>query len=346
MSNSCCGKNVKDQNNSFVRTEHTSSVYDTTDRLVLKDALGNFLVRWGVGRMNYKVAPGLYKKGNPDSESPVLVTANYKLTIDSVRKELEGLNVWIIVLDTNGVNVWCAAGKGTFGTEELIQKIESVNLKNIVSHRTIILPQLGAPGIASHEIAKATGFRTVYGPVYARDIKEFLNNNMKATQEMRRVHFGIKERLKVIPMEIVLALFLIPVFIAGLSLFNLIEGTLTVQKLLIDCIPYFGAFISGTIIFQLIFPYFPGRSFALKGWVLGLIWAAVVNLLFDFSVLEQISHLLIVPMIVSFLSLNFTGATTFTSLSGVLKEVRLSTPFFVAGIAGGILVRTVSVFIN
>jgi hypothetical protein len=169
---------------------------------------------------------------------------------------------------------------------------------------------------------------------------------MKATQEMRRVHFGIKERLKVIPMEIVLAVFLIPIFIVSLSLLNLIEGTLSIRRVFIDCIPYIGAFISGTVIFQLIFPYFPGRSFALKGWILGLIWAVAANQLLDYTILEQISHLLIVPIIVSFLSLNFTGATTFTSLSGVLKEVRFSTPFFITGIISGILVRTVSVFIN
>jgi hypothetical protein len=319
---------------------------ETTDTLKVKDILGSWFVRWGIGRMNYKVVPGLYKKGNPDSESPVLVTANYKLTFDSVRKELGGLNVWILVLDTKGVNVWCAAGKGTFGTEELIQKIEAVNLQSIVSHRTIILPQLGAPGIASHEITKATGFRTVYGPVYARDIKEFLKNNLKATKEMRLVHFGIKERLKVIPIELVLTSFLIPIFIAGLALFNIFDGTLTVKKLLIDSIPYFGAFICGTVIFQLLFPYFPGRSFALKGWILGLIWAVTVNQLIAYSVAEQVSHLLVVPVIVSFLSLNFTGATTFTSLSGVLKEVRLSTPFFIIGITSGILVKTVSLFIN
>jgi CO dehydrogenase/acetyl-CoA synthase gamma subunit (corrinoid Fe-S protein) len=202
MSNACCGQNyVKNQNDTSVLTEKDLPVFKTTDQLNFKDVLANFLVRWGVGRMNYKVVPGLYKKGNPDSESPVLVTANYKLTFDSVRKELSGMSAWILVLDTKGVNVWCAAGKGTFGTEELIRKIDSVNIKEVVSHRTIILPQLGAPGIASHEVTKNTGFRTVYCPVYAKDIQGFLKKNMKATTEMRLVNFGIKERLKVIPME-------------------------------------------------------------------------------------------------------------------------------------------------
>ena len=76
-------------------------------------------VRWGIGRMNYRVDPGLYSLGNPDALSPVLVSANYKMSFDRLRESLPGRNAWILVLDTDGVNVWCAAGKGTFGTEEL-----------------------------------------------------------------------------------------------------------------------------------------------------------------------------------------------------------------------------------
>ena len=81
-----------------------------------RDVVGGWRVRWGMGRMRYLIAPGLYRIGNPDKQSPVLVTANYKLTVDAVRRELAGLSVWLLVLDTKGVNVWCAAGKGTFGT--------------------------------------------------------------------------------------------------------------------------------------------------------------------------------------------------------------------------------------
>ena len=69
--------------------------------------------------MNYKVDPGLYALGAPDADSPVLVSANFKMSFDLLREALPGRNAWILVLDTDGINVWCAAGKGTFGTEEL-----------------------------------------------------------------------------------------------------------------------------------------------------------------------------------------------------------------------------------
>jgi CO dehydrogenase/acetyl-CoA synthase gamma subunit (corrinoid Fe-S protein) len=85
--------------------------------------------------MRYRAAPGLYRIGQPDANSPVLVTANYKLTVDRVRKELVGMNVWLLVLDTKGVNVWCAAGKGTFGTDELVRRIQAANLNEVVGPR-------------------------------------------------------------------------------------------------------------------------------------------------------------------------------------------------------------------
>ncbi|RXM20875.1 acetyl-CoA synthase subunit gamma, partial [Citrobacter sp. AAK_AS5] len=84
---------------------------------------GRWRVRWNIKRMDYRVAPGLYAVGEPTADSPVLVTANYKLTFDGLRSELGGVDAWMLVLDTLGVNVWCAAGKGTFSTAELARRV-------------------------------------------------------------------------------------------------------------------------------------------------------------------------------------------------------------------------------
>src|SRR5665647_1806708 len=162
-------------------------IMQTSTELTVSDILGTWKARWGINRMNYKVEPGLYSIGKPDSNSPVLVTANYKMSFDMLRNELNGIDAWILVLDTKGINVWCAAGKGTFGTRELQDRISIVQLEKVVSHRTLILPQLAAPGISAHEILKDSGFKVVYGPVKAMDVKEFINSGMKATSEMRTV---------------------------------------------------------------------------------------------------------------------------------------------------------------
>src|SRR4030067_3575659 len=130
-----------------------------------------------------------------------MATANYKMSLDRLREALPGRKAWILVLDTKGIDVWCAAGKGTFGTMELVSRIESSGLRQIVSHRELILPQLAGPGVAAHEVKKLSGFKVVYGPVRAEDLPPFLNAGLKATPEMRLKTFSIRERVVLIPIE-------------------------------------------------------------------------------------------------------------------------------------------------
>ena len=160
-------------------------VPQVSSSLVWADRLGTFKARWGIGRMHYTIEPGLYALGKPDERSPVLVTANYKMSFDKLREALPGRDMWILVLETKGINVWCASGKGTFGTMELVGRIESSGLNKIVSHRELILPQLSGPGVAAHQVKKLSGFKVIYGPIRATDLATFLDNGLKATPEMR-----------------------------------------------------------------------------------------------------------------------------------------------------------------
>jgi hypothetical protein len=171
--------------------------------LTARDVLGSWAARWGVNRMNYAVPPGLYCVGDADENSPVIVSANYKMSFDVLRKNLAGLTAWILVIDTVGINVWCAAGKGTFGTDEIVGRLATVNLAKVVSHRTLIVPQLGAPGVAAHEVSRQFGFRVVYGPVRASDLPAFLAAGLQAAPAMRRVNFTFWDRLILTPIELV-----------------------------------------------------------------------------------------------------------------------------------------------
>ena len=135
--------------------------------LTLRDRLGAFKSRMSSYRMDYRVPPGLYATGKPDENSDVFVSASYKLSFDVLRSSLKGFNSWILVLDTKGINVWCAAGKDAFGTDELILRIKKAGLKRIVNHRRIIVPQLGAPGIRASLVRKESEFRVSYGHVRA-----------------------------------------------------------------------------------------------------------------------------------------------------------------------------------
>ena len=108
MSSCGCGcKGKSDVALGDIQTSAPSVVRPLGTETTWRDTIGGWLVRWSIGRMDYSVKPGLYRVGSPDAESPVLVTANYKLTVDLVRSHLTGLNVWLLVLDTKGIHVGC-----------------------------------------------------------------------------------------------------------------------------------------------------------------------------------------------------------------------------------------------
>ena len=174
--------------------------------LTLADHWGGCKARWGFGRMSYMVPPGLYAVGSPTPESPVIVTANYKMTYDSLRRALAGCDTWVLVLETYGINVWCAAGKGTFGTDEVVRRVTSAGLEKVVSHRRLILPILGAPGVAAHHVKNRCGFAVTYATVYAADLPSYFDNGMVTTPPMRKVKFSLYDRLVLIPVEVVLQL--------------------------------------------------------------------------------------------------------------------------------------------
>lgn len=334
----CCGGELLSISPAETKTRQAAAVSLVQARLTFADRLGGWKVRWGIGRGRYRIEPGLYAIGAPDSKSPVLVTANYKLSFDSLRKELPGVDAWILVLDTRGINVWCAAGKGTFGTAELIRSIESSGLSDRVTHRTLILPQLGAPGVAGYEVKRLTGFQVAYGPVRASDIKPFLAAGMKATPEMRLVQFGLKDRLAVVPTDMVeAAKYILPYLILAAA-WRFARGGSWPQLLPVTSVMLTGAALAGTLFVAALLPWIPFRSFALKGWALGLIWALVAGTYYRLEFTAFAGALLLFPAVSAFLALNLTGSSTFTSQTGVNKEIRwFARPIAASAIVGILL---------
>jgi hypothetical protein len=321
--------------------------------LGIADILGDLRVRWGWGRMQYAIPPGLYALGQPDRNSPVLVSANYKMSFDCLRKALKGLHAWILVLDTHGINVWCAAGKGTFGTEELVKRIRQEHLADVVDHRTVIVPQLGASGVAGHTVRTQSGFRVQFGPIRAQDLPLYFAQAGEASLAMRQVRFGLRERLALVPVELVGAA---PwTFLAGVVLFLLdlviapnVGFLAHLRNALWGFIPYLGAIVIGTVLVPILLPWIPGRAFALKGWFLGLVWVAIdLMVIAPGSSWKQILFLsLILPPISAFLALSFTGSSTFTSLSGVRKEMRLAIPVILLSVTLSLLFLVITYFVS
>ena len=317
-------------------------VRTTMDR---NDFLGTIKTRLGIGRGSYRIAPGLYCTGNPGPDAPVLVTANYKLSFDTLRRELVDQPAWILVLDTAGVNVWCAAGKGTFSTEEVVHRVKSSALEKVVKHRELILPQLSATGVSALQVKKNCGFRVTWGPVRAGDLKKFLKAGMTADKAMRRVTFTFLERLVLVPVELSSAWkYLLWVLLAAFLISGIGSGIFSFKAAWSRGVVISGGLLAGVfggaVLVPLLLPWIPARAFSIKGALIGVITALGVVWMFWTRIhgWEVFALFLLTGALSSNMAMNFTGATPFTSPSGVEKEMRKALPLQ----AGALLIAVIA----
>ncbi len=349
---------------------HNTTTFTFNEREIVKvpaeldfaDKMGMWKARWNMGRMHYFVEPGLYAVGDPTDRSDVLVSANYKMSFDRLRASMAGRDAWILVLDTDGINVWCAAGKGTFGTDELVKRIEDVRLSEIVSHKTVIVPQLGAPSVAADTVRELSGFSVVFGPVRCEDLAAFIDAGYEATPEMRRIEFSLKDRIVLIPVEIVFGfkyLIFIAMVLFLLSGFNG-EGLYSTDNAiafgLTNALLLFVVFMVSVVAGPVLLPWLGGRAFCLKGLWIGLaidgllLWQGIaghndcVSCGFNWFLVG--AWLLAIPALASFVVMNFTGATTYTSLSGVKKEMKVAIPLQAIAVVLGSVLWIISLFVN
>jgi len=319
--------------------------------LTAGDTLGAWKARWGIGRMSYIVPPGLYAIGAPDDGSPVLVTANYKMSYDLVRQETASRNVWLLVLETYGINVWCAAGKGTFGTGELVRRIEGSGLSRVVSHRRVILPVMGAAGVKAIEVRKRTGFEVLFATLRIQDLPACLDNGLQTTDEMRELTFSFRERLVLTPIEIVGGLRSLPfvglplALLAGFS-----AGTFSMTRALAALLLYVLSVICGTFVSPLLLPLLPGRMFAVKGAVAGLVCSlvclAILGRITALGWSDLAALVMMMAAVSGFYAMNFTGSTPFTSPSGVRREMQRSLPVMATAVAAAVVLLVVRMVLS
>ena len=313
----------------------------TTSTITSKNRWDHILARCGIRRSHHSVQPGLYALGSPEKDSSVFVTANYTLSFDALRIALQERDAYILVLDTRGVNVWCAAGEGTFGTEELISKIESTGIEKVINHHCLILPQLGATGVSAHQVRQRSGFEVEYGPVRAQDLPQYLKDH-RATPEMRKVRFNLIDRLTLVPVELVNS-FIPLVIIAGLLFF--LGGWFNVLWIV-------SAWLASTVVFFILLPWIPSREFSTKGLILGAL-VALPFVVYQFtqtdeSTLQGLMRVapmgLIITALVSFFTLNQTGTTPITSWTGVKREISKYIPILAVMAGVGVLLIVLRIF--
>jgi hypothetical protein len=319
-------------------TSSGTEIKSTDSRITTTNRLDHFLARWGVNRGGHRVEPGLYRLGNPNPESPVFASANYTLSFDALRSALAGYDAYILILDTKGINVWCAAGKGTFGTDELVRRIGLTGLSNIVSHKKITVPQLGAPGISWPEVLRKSGFSVEFGPVRAHDLPEYLRTHT-AIMEMRSVQFPLWDRIVLIPVELVQVA--LPAIVIAAVLWFLAGPVAGLAAI--------SAVIAGTVLLPILLPFIPSQDFSVKGLLLGGIvalpfvyaFASIRALPSWAAAAGALTALLIMPAVTAYLALNFTGSTTFTSRTGVRKEIFRYVPVMALMAGAGVVLGIV-----
>ena len=190
-----------------------------------------------------------------------------------------------------------------------------------------------------------------YGPVEARDLKAYLAAGGKATPEMRRVRFTLADRLVLTPMEVLPAAKKYPVFAAAVLLTMGLQPSGILFRdawqqgwpLLLQGL---AAVIAGALITPALLPWVPGRSFAVKGWIVGFVTAGLLARIAappagSTAVFATVVTLLFFPLLSSYIALQFTGSTTFTSMSGTKKELRVFLPVYLAGAAATVVLLAV-----
>jgi len=143
------------------------------------------------------IEPGIYESGKPRRDSPVIVTANYELTYIRVMNDLKGVDAWVLCVDSNGINVWCAARGNNFGNRELVEAIQATGILGCIDHRTFILPQLAAGGISIPQLPPDLDVKIIYGPIWSKYLKSYLKEMPhRKPEEMRLAKFTFPKRLE------------------------------------------------------------------------------------------------------------------------------------------------------
>lgn len=203
---------------------------------------------------------GLQRIGDPGRDSPVLVTCNFDLTVKRLRRALRGHDLWLLVADSRGVNVWCAAGAGEFSTRSVVSAVKTSGVGERVDHRTLILPVLGAPGIRASDVEAETGWTVEWGPVQMGDIPRHLSGERDPA--LRRATYGLAERLDTALGS------MFAFFLAGLAGFAIFGRGLLVDYVVVSVVTF--------LLFYTLVPWIPTKAGWTKALVLDLLLGGVL----------------------------------------------------------------------
>ncbi|WP_299980703.1 acetyl-CoA decarbonylase/synthase complex subunit gamma [Desulfobacula sp.] len=123
------------------------------------------------------VTEGIFEIGNPDENSPVLVTTNFALTYFIVSGEIEASRVpaWLLVKDSEGLSVLTAWAAGKFGGDDVGMFVKKSGIMDKVKHTELIIPGYAA-AIAGDIEEELPGWTITVGPREAAHLPAFLKS--------------------------------------------------------------------------------------------------------------------------------------------------------------------------
>jgi len=275
------------------------------------------------------IDPGIYKSGNPTESSPIIVTANYEFTYIKVMRDLKGIDAWVLCVDSNGINVWCAARGNDFGNNQLVEAVEATGIESLTNKKTLILPQLSAGGVATPELQKKSKdfpFRVVYGPVWSKDLPEFLEKRpARKPDRMKLAKFTLKHRFRGFITHTTFLLrkiFLLPLI--GLFLVFLILNSLNLFAKLWWVGELLLWIVTANFIITFTYPLANfTRRFILKGIFFGtlnIFILGIISFLFHKSIIFTLFNLSFFLWVSFFSTMSLSGYTMATSPSEIQEE--------------------------
>ncbi len=267
----------------------------------------------------YVVEPRLYYLGSEyDRDAPLLVTANYHLTVFLIARRARRFDARLLVVDSDGINVWCSAGKGRFSNAAIAEQLARYDRDLLTTGKwlTLILPKFGFSGVDLRAL-RDEGIRPVIGPLYAKDLDAYLANPPLKDRDDDRVHFGLQMRL----------------FSWLPGLFQFLLYALAVATLWIAVArptnptgPLAVVVLTAAIAtaYPVLFPWLPGTRFAVKGlWLGALTTVGLGGLTWSGALTsaQLVAAGLFAFAMALFMGLSYTGNSAVSNYTRVRKEI-------------------------
>ena len=283
----------------------------------------------------YAFKPGLYYIGERyDKDAPLLVTSNYLLTVFLLVRRLQGSGaVRLLVVDADGINVWCASSKGQMTNATVLAQLDRYDRELLTDAKwlKLILPKFALAGVDLRDLRRHK-IRPVIGPLYASDLPAYLENRPFKDRVEERVHFGLQSRiftwLPGLVQYMGYALGLMLILLAVEWVWGLKAPLAVIPLTAVICTAY-----------PLLFPWIPGQRFAVKGLWLGAAICAAMTAGWAAGLIGTgglVTAVLFAVATTVFFALSYTGNSAVSNYTRVRAEIARFLPitllFYVAAL--------------